>query len=377
MANWLTKVLHLSLTGGAVAAAVLVVACASTAAPPSRIVPLRAHPDFHVPDLDVTAVSPEMEQFLEVYVGKIDNLDNRAWKLAWAASDRNILPFRYDPALTLTSVEAFASRRGNCLSFANMLVAMARNQGLKAWYQEVEIPPQWSSTNDTVMVSLHVNVVIHGRHDEWVLDISGENMSTSRKIRRISDTEALAQHYNNLGANALIEGDLGQAYAYYFKAIETAPELPYVWSNLGVVYNRNGQTEDARRAYLQALQIDPGQSTAANNLFAIYQKEGNLDAAHRLQAQVDRYRRKNPYYLYYLSTVAAEQGHYDESTAMLRKAISMYEGEYRFHYELARMEALSGDMDAAQASLHRALELAPDGSPISGATLENLPPLPE
>ncbi len=279
--------------------------------------------------------------------------------------------------MTLTSVEAFAQKKGNCLAFANMLVAMARSQGLHAWYQEVEIPPQWSSFNSTVLVSLHVNVVLRGRHDEWVVDILGENVSASRKIRRISDKEALAQQYNNLGAEALIDENLGKAYAYYSKAIETAPDLPYLWSNIGVVYSRNGQAEDARRAYLHALTIDPGNANAANNLYMIYEKEGNLAAAERLQKKVERHRRKNPYYLYFLSSQAAEQGKYEESVAMLEKAIRMNENEYRFYYELARLQVIQGDLEDAQANLHRALELAPDGSPISGANIENLPELPE
>ena len=365
------------MKGAAILSALLLCACVNVAVKSSRVPPLRDQASFQVPDLDVRAVSPEMEAFLDRYLDGIDNLDNLAWSLVWVTTDRNVLPFEYDPSLTLTSVEAFKAHKGNCLAFSNMLVAMARNRGLRAWYQEVEIPPKWSSSNNTVIVSMHVNVVLEGRHDEWVVDISGENLSASRKIRRISDEEALAQHYNNLGADALIENDLGKAHAYYVKAIEIAPALPYLWSNLGVVFNHNGQTEDARQAYLAALTIDPGHSTSANNLFLIYKKEGNIEAAQRLQAQVDRHRRKNPYYLYFLSTQAADEGNYEESTSILEKAISLNEDEYRFHYELARLQVLKGDLKAAQASLERAQQLAPDGSPISGATVENLPVLPE
>jgi tetratricopeptide (TPR) repeat protein len=357
--------------------ALLLTACADVSVAPSRLPALLNHDVFHVPDVELQAVSPEMQAFLEHYVSGADSPESRAWNLVWATTDRSILPFKYQPELTLTSTEAFALRKGNCLAFSNMLIAMARSQGLKAWYQEVEVPPKWSSTNNIVMVSMHVNVVLQGRIDDWIVDISRENVSSSRRVRRISDQEALAQHYNNLGADALTEEDLARAYAYYAKAIATMPRLPYLWSNLGVVYNRNGQTEDARRAYLEALRIDPAHSTAANNLFLIYQREGNLAAAQELQARVERHRRRNPYYLYFLSSQAADQGNYEESMAILEKAIRLNDSEYRFHYELARIQALSGDRKAAQASLERALQLAPDGSPISGASLENLPDLPE
>jgi transglutaminase-like putative cysteine protease len=38
--------------------------------------------------------------------------------------------FAYDTQLTLTAAEAFATRRGNCLSFTSMFVAIARSAGI-------------------------------------------------------------------------------------------------------------------------------------------------------------------------------------------------------------------------------------------------------
>jgi len=372
------KITRLYLVGIVILVALQVGACAVMPVSKPSLSPLKGQPAYTVPDLAVQEVSPEMEAFLHRYVSRGDNLDSRAWNLAWATTDRSILPFEYDPDLTLTSAEAFARKTGNCLAFANMLVAMARSQGLRAWYQEVEIPPKWTSSNSTLLISMHINVVLQGSHGTWVVDISGEdNVFAPRKIRRIDDREALAQHYNNLGANALVNDDLGMAFAYYAKAIDTAPQLPYLWSNIGVVYSRNGQAQEASEAYKNALRLDPGNSVAANNLYMIYEKQGDLTAAEKIKAQVERHRLRNPYYLYFLSAKAAEQGNYEESTAMLRKAIRMNENEYRFYYELARLQANHGDLEQAQASLDRALDLAPDGSPISGTSLDDLPALPE
>lgn len=365
------------LHGAVLLMVLLLNGCANSSARTPRLPLLRDQPSVPVADLDVHAVSAEMEAFLDHYVGTAHRPESLVWNLVWAVTDRNVLPFKYSPNLTQTAVETFSSKAGNCLAFSNMLVAMARSRGLQAWYQEVEIPPNWSSTNNTVLVNMHINVVVRGGNDEWVVDISGNNVNSPRKISRISDRDALAQHYNNLGAEALIGEDLARAYAYYAKAIETLPNLPYLWSNMGVVYSRNGQSEDARQAYLKALTIDPGHAVAASNLFLIYERDGDLDAARKLQARVDRHRRKNPYYLYLLSAQAAEQGHYMESTAMLQQAIALNATEYRFHYELARLQAHSGNLEAAQVSLDRAIELAPNGLPISAANIENLPALPE
>ena len=220
-------------------------------------------------------------------------------------------------------------------------------------------------------------MVLRGLKDQWVIDISGQAVAPSRKINRISDEEAKAQHYNNLGADALTQNDLPQAFAYFSKAIEIAPRLDFVWSNLGVVYNRNGQIEDAKTAYLNAINLDPNQAISANNLYLIFQQQGNLKAASKLQARVDRHRRKNPYYLHFLAARAYHEGRLAESTEMLQKAILLQENEYRFHYDMARLQVVDGDLQAARASLDRAVQLAPNGSPVGNASVSNLPPLPE
>ena len=370
-------IMRLVYFGTAMALAALLGACASPGVMTTRIAPLQGYQRLHVDDVNIHAVSADMLAFLDHYVNPESNRDSQAWKLVWAVTDRNVLPFRYDPGLTIGPVETFALKTGNCLAFSNMLVAMARQQGLKAWYQEVEIPPQWNNINNTLLFSIHVNVVVQGQIDQWVVDVSGQPSTRASKIKRISDEEALAQYYNNLGAEALTADNLPEAFAYFVKAIETQPRRAYLWSNLAVVYTRNGQFDDAKQSYLAALDMDSNTSIAANNLYLLYEKEGNFAAAETLRSRVERHRRKNPYYLYYLSMMAFDEGRFEESRDMLQKAILLKDREYRFHYEMARTLARQGDYAGAQASLDRALQLAPENTWMADTRIEELPELPE
>jgi len=350
----------------------------------SRPVHLDAPPELQghiVPELtepNFTQISPAMLDFLDEYVEQSRGKEEAAWSLVWAATDQNLRRFDYRPDLTLPPTEAFDRKAGNCLSFSSMFMLMARHLGLNAWYQEVEVPQQWSHTNDTLLVSMHVNVVLESARGggSWVIDVSGMDNSRSRMQRRITDSVVLAQYYNNLGAEALTDGDLATAYAWFTKAIETEPELHYLWSNLGVVYNRNEQVDDATRAYLTALDLDSSSTMAANNLYLIYEKTGNRVAAAELQKQVDKNRRKNPYYLSYLSEVALEEGRLDESLKLAERAIKLQQNEYRFHYQLARARAREGKSAEAEASLQRAMELAPADLAASMAQLDPLEQLP-
>lgn len=287
-------------------------------------------------------------------------MDGRAWSLAYAALDPFILAFDYDPRITLPADEAFRQRRGNCLAFSSLFVAMAREAGLNAWFQEVKIPPNWSSVNDNMLVSKHVNAVIQDRGKAYTVDVSRRDRESFEVTRRISDSEAQAQFYNNRGADALINDDLPRAYAYFKRALEADTQLPFIWSNLGVVYRRNEQIDDALMAYHTALRIDPDQPVALNNLFIYYEDEGDLESAETYRRRVERNRRKNPYYLHYLAEIANFEQRYEEAIPLLNRAISIEQEDYRFHYTLAQSQYQAGENQLARASLNRALELAPD-----------------
>lgn len=355
----------------------LLFACASHPREIHTPAPLLGHSIPAVEEPNFHQISPEMVAFLDEFVTQDRGKTKAAWELVWAATDPNIRMFVYDPGLTLPPVETFHRQSGNCLSYSAMLMMMARHLGLKASYQEVEIPRQWNSDNNTLLVSMHINVVIEGdREGSWIVDVSGRAESRSRLQRRIKDHSVLAQYYNNLGADALANEELGNAYAYIRKAIDTDPQLHYLWSNLGVVYSRNEQLDDATNAYLTALEIDPGSSMAANNLYLIYEKTGNIAAAQSLEKRVEKNRKKNPYYLSHQSELAYEEGRFEESQKLLEKAVRIHDGEYRFHYQLARTLVIQGKRSEALASLQRAIDLAPPGFQVSTAQLDQLPALP-
>ena len=91
----------------------------------------------HVNDVDVLAVSPAMDEFLERYILKYSSSQTRLELLTNSVTNSGVLGFEYDESRTLTAAEAFETRSGNCIGFANLMVALARQAGLKARYQEV------------------------------------------------------------------------------------------------------------------------------------------------------------------------------------------------------------------------------------------------
>jgi tetratricopeptide (TPR) repeat protein len=312
-----------------------------------------------VADVDLLAMSPAMNQFLERYILQYSSRETRLHLLTTAVTSSGVLGFEYDQSRSLTAQEAFDARAGNCIGFANMMIALARAADLKANYQEIYRRPVWSSRGDTVLLMKHVNVVVGGTRSDYVMDISGLDIRPTARRRLVDDNYAKALYLNNLGAEALLENDLATAYDFMAKAIEVAPNVTDSWVNMGVVLGRNEQLDDAITVFKRAMQIDPYQYSAMSNLYEVYVEQGNLEAASELQARVEKYRRNNPYYLLHLSDEALAQEQFDESLDLLQRAIRKQKDDHLLHFALAKAQYLSGATAAAEDSMVRARELAP------------------
>jgi len=318
-------------------------------------------PKYQVADVDILEVSPEMDEFLERYVLRYPDNRTRMFLLLDAVSKNGVLGFDYDESLTLSAADAFEKRAGNCIAYANLIIAMARRSGLKAYYQEVFRERDWSNRETAVLLIKHINVVIASNaHNTAIVDISGLIIGPSVRQTTVSDSFAKSLYLNNLGVELMLDNNLPAAYAYFDKAIEIEPQVIDSWVNVGVAFGRNNQLNDAKTAFQTALEIDQTEYSAMSNLYEVYIAQDDLAAAQNLQEKVEKHRRGNPYYLLRLSDDALEKQQFEESIALLRRAIRKKGDDYELYFALAKTQYLSGETRAAENSLERARELAPE-----------------
>jgi len=125
-----------------------------------------------------------------------------------------------------------------------------------------------------------------------------------------------------------------------------------------VVLARNGQWADAERAYRTALSITPGDLSALNNLALTLEQLGDEQGAARLHARVERYRLRNPYYLYGLGEQALQSGDTDGAIDRFAAAVRRMPREADFRFALARSQLAAGRPADAGRSLDEALRWA-------------------
>lgn len=323
---------------------------------------LGVSPEATLAPVAMTAVNEDMRAFLRQHV-PADAGDSQKIHLILQAILQDGLQLRYDNFRTYTAEEAFYSREGNCMSFTNLFVALAREAGVNARYQEVEIPPSWAAEGETWRYNLHINALVKLPHGEQVVDFNLEEYDREFHRRILSDEEALARYHNNMGVHWMVEQEPERALLHLRTALELRPRTAHVWTNLGTLYRRGGDTEAAEAAYLLA--IDIGDDAAAHsNLARLYQKmgEAELSAWHRDRVQL--FRRKNPYYLYHLAERAYASADYAGARRLLQGAIRRQREEHEFHRLLGLTYLQMGDKKAARERFQQALELSRDGDQI-------------
>ena len=258
--------------------------------------------------------------------------------------------------VTRTASAAFHDRQGNCLSFTMLFVALAREAGLTASYQTVQVQPTWANDGQVVIAS-HVNAVVRtGFGEETIVDFNIRAATGDHVSRRVSDAYALGLFYTNLGAEALLRGEYAASLTYLREAAQVYPKIAGLWVNLGVLYSRQRRYEHAEAAYLRALEIDEDERSALANLVVVYGALGEPELAEVYRERVRGYRERNPYYHYAVAARAYEQQQFPDALAALRKALRLKPDEHEF-YEL-RGQALTamGKQRDAEQSFERARE---------------------
>ncbi|RLQ22155.1 tetratricopeptide repeat protein [Seongchinamella sediminis] len=316
------------------------------------------------PQVELLAVNDDMRAFLAEHLPDGGNKKQKVEKILEAILDDG-LRLDYNLFYTLTAEEAFYTREGNCMSFTNLFVALAREAGINATFQEVEVPPTWESRNESWLFNKHLNAVVDLPGGSMMVDFALGEFNTDYDRHLLDDEEVLARYHNNMGVHLMMDGELQQAFPHFRKAIELAPDTGYVWTNLGSLYRRLDNEAAAEGAYLEGIAVarDPA---AMSNLARLYQARGRTDLAAWYEGKVELFRLNNPYYLHQLAREAFDAGQYELAVSHSRSALRRDGDKHEMHSLLGMSYVKLGDYEAASKAFRSAAARAEDAGQKAG-----------
>ena len=254
------------------------------------------------------------------------------------------LNVRYDAASTLSATDTFEARAGNCLSMTSLFIAAARYLGLDAHFQTVAVDPAWDHQGNTMIRYEHIVATgSAGGGRSYVIDFLPEFVVGDMDAKIISDLEAHALFYNNLGAEAIVDGRVDESLVNFRRAIRLRPKFSSAWNNMGAAMRRTGQYELAEFSYLRALDQDYANYSALGNLVLLYRYTDRDGEAAQLKERVKHYHARNPYFNYFQVRAAIRKGHLKEARKHLKKAIRLKRNEPDFYIAMAEIHAAKGE----------------------------------
>jgi tetratricopeptide (TPR) repeat protein len=272
---------------------------------------------------------------------------------------------RYKQTGTHTAREVMDLGEGNCLSYANLFVAMSRSVGLQAHYLDASRVEREFGRSGSVLVEYgHILVGVRIGPEITPVDFDGKAKEFNR-FEIISDLEAIADYYNNVGyelsfhrreQGGFASEDVLRAFSL---ATRIAPGFAKAHNNLGVAYGRAGRTKDAARAYRAAIEADPHLPAPHSNLAQIYMQQGKREKAIEHFEKAVRLDPQNAHYRYFLGRTLARCHKPAEAVDQLENAVRLDPTLYQAHMRLAELYRDQGQPDRARTAVLRVLALVP------------------
>jgi tetratricopeptide (TPR) repeat protein len=308
--------------------------------------------------VNILELTPEMRSFIDDHIRDRTDEYERLRLLIFAVMGERNFHLEYDES-TRTASETFLDRRGNCLSFTNMFIAMARYLGLEASYQEVDVPPDWSLSGQAFLLSKHVNLEVRTSYDDvQIIDFNVYDFKIRHDRRIISDRRGRAHYFNNLGAELMLSGDTPRALVHFQQSLIEDDEFSPAWINLGILYRREGYPAYAEAAFRHVLELDYRDLVAMSNLANLYEEQGHSETALVYRERVKNHRMENPYFRYILANEAFVAGDYRTAIQHLDYAIGKRRDEDRFMALMSMSHLMLGDRESSEKWMKRAEEAA-------------------
>jgi Flp pilus assembly protein TadD len=302
-------------------------------------------------------VTPEMEIWVDdVLYGNVSKTSDTKLDIIQQAMFGKDFDFEYAEGLTLTAAEAFEQRRGNCMSFTALFVALARTAGIDAYLLSVRRSPEVDKEDDLVVINHHVVAAHRSPRQVNVYDFYVSKSEPFIQQRVVDDVLASAMYHNNMGGLAIREGDLAEAERNLRISTKLAPNWPPAWINLGVAKFRSGDSEGALMAYRKVLELDPSHPSALTNMAFVYRQLGWEEEANTV-LRAAAHRSNNPFTLIALADVEMFRSDFDKAADYLRRARLWYRSEPEVWDAMARLARHRGKDVKAEKYVTRAGKL--------------------
>ncbi|MFT3837548.1 MAG: tetratricopeptide repeat protein [Myxococcaceae bacterium] len=272
---------------------------------------------------------------------------------------RTQLGFKYDPNLTVGAEEAWAGRRGDCLSYAHLFNALARFIQVPVNYVRYRGTTTYEERSGALVVVSHVASLYNDYKVTVLVELTGTAPSWRvSDYEHLGDDEAVALHFSNLAMEHLQKGDVTWAKKVLEVLLVRTPDLPELQVNYAAVLLRQGHQDEALALLQKALDRFPDFHPLYVAAAIAADSAGRDDLAEKY-AELARNAHVDPFVPFMRGVWLMEKHQYRAAGQLFTHATDLKPQSALFAAWLARAQLLQGDESEAIRTFEKAQQLDP------------------
>ena len=275
-------------------------------------------------------------------------------------NEGGVFTFEYERNSTFSAADAFEKRRGNCVSFTNLFIAMGRSLGIRLHAALGSTRGTSERQGDLIVTYNHMVAVymeVSGRNAK-VYDFYRTDEQLKGRLTLLDDYSVAAIRASNDGIAHLGRGEGAEAVHDLEIAVKLAPRLASLYANLGLAQWRSGDIPAAFATLRKGLEIEPGCPPLLQNLAALYVETGKTAEARAALGALDL-RRASPYALIVRGDLELRGGDAKAAIRNYRDAAALDATLADPWLAIARAELSLGRPEAARKAAAKALKRDP------------------
>ncbi|HEX7402122.1 MAG TPA: tetratricopeptide repeat protein, partial [candidate division Zixibacteria bacterium] len=190
-------------------------------------------------------------------------------------------------------------------------------------------------------------------------DRAGKPEETKKENQKIMEIFPELELYQQ-GMMLLAKNDLTQAYQYFTRSLQIAPDFAEAHAGLGWYYLTRGDLKKSESEYKQALQLKPDYPIAYSDLGDVYMKESKFEDAERMYRRALKLKVDDPRIYNNLGILYVQLGDLKKATSFYREAISVKQDFVESYYGLAYIYVQQGKFQEALNQIDRLLQINPN-----------------
>lgn len=321
-------------------------------------------------------LDPEALQVVRETLGRYGTEEERLQRAVAWVNGASGLHFEYTPGVTLPAAEAFRVRKGDCMTYAALLSAVARGLGVHAYFVYVDGMPIHYDAEGWLFTASHIAVGLGSSASRAVVVdfVANQSEWTGSMYQPVHDHVAASLYFSNRAVERLIRGDHAGAERMLRALIAFEPQVREPHGNLGAVLLRQGRAAEALAAMEGALQRFPADMTLHTNAIRAARALGDVERARRLEMAAERVARSAPMLQFMRGVNAYRAGDYRGAVDHLEHAVAGMAGGTLVRAWLVRAYVATAEPTRGQ-ELFAALSLEAPDSPLVEALARDFPQL--